>query len=468
MRNRIKAYIGDRAFYKMVLAIVLPIIIQNSITNFVSLLDNLMVGRLGTDQMSGVAIANQLFFVFNITVFGAVSGAGIFAAQFFGARDHEGVRSAFRYKFLLSIAISLLVIALLCCFDAPIIRLFLNESSDLERVNATLDYGLQYVKIMLIGLPPFAIVQCYASTLREVGETKLPMLASLMSMFVNLVFNYFLIFGRLGFPELGVRGAAYATVLSRFVELGILLLYTHSHTDNYAFARKLFKTLKVPVGLAKSFTLCGIPLLANELLWALGQTTLMQTWSLRGLDTVAALNITYTVFNVATAAFLSMGSAAAILIGQSLGANDIQKARSDVKKITAFAMSMALVIGIVVFIISSFIPLLYQTSDSVRSLATILIRIICIVMPGTSCANCCYFIIRSGGKTGITFLFDTGFSWTVCVPLAMILIRFTNTPLINAYVYVQLCDYLKSVIGIIMIKKGVWIHNIVSSQALNE
>ena len=321
MSSKLRKLIGNRAFYAMVLAVVIPIIVQNAITNFVSLLDNLMVGRIGTDQFSGVAVANQLIYVFNLAVFGAVSGAGIFTAQYCGAGNLEGVRASCRYKLYAGLLLSAGAIALFLLKGPQLIQLYLSDDSDPVRVADTLRYGLQYLHIMLLGIPPFALAQSYASTLRETGETRLPMLAGIIAVFVNLIFNFLLIYGKLGFPQLGVQGAAIATVLSRYVELGIIVIYTHSHAQKHPFAKDLYRTLSIPRQVVKEITIKGMPLLVNELLWSLGMATLNQIYSLRGLDVVAATSISTTVFNLFSVFFFSMGTAAAIIIGQDLGAD---------------------------------------------------------------------------------------------------------------------------------------------------
>ena len=208
---KLKKLIGDKAFYKSVLTVAVPIMIQNGISNFVSLLDNIMVGQVGTEQMSGIAIVNQLIFVFNLAIFGALSAAGIFGAQFYGCRDHEGVKHAFRYKFYACIALVALGISIFLMFGQELILLYLHdEGGTTQSLDEALRYGKEYLGIMLVGLFPFALEEAYASTLRECGETKVPMLAGIVAVFVNLGLNYLLIFGKLGFPTLGVAGAAIA------------------------------------------------------------------------------------------------------------------------------------------------------------------------------------------------------------------------------------------------------------------
>lgn len=462
MPAKLKKFIGSRAFYAMVMAVVVPIIVQNAVSNFVNLLDNLMVGRIGTDQMSGVAIANQLFYVFNLSIFGAVSGAGIFTAQYHGADNVEGVRASFRYKLYAGLLLTAVAAALFLCAGPQLVSLYLNDGSDPARVQRTLGFAMDYLRVMLFGLLPFAVTQCYASTLRETGETAMPMIAGIVAVLVNLLFNYLLIFGKFGFPELGVRGAAIATVLSRYVELAVIAVYTHRHGKKHPFARGLYRTLRIPGPLVRDITVKGMPLLLNELLWSMGTATLAQVYSLRGLDVVAATNISTTVYNLFSVAFLSMGSASAIIVGQALGANRTDTARDYSRKLMFFSVAVSVLIGCVLFLFSGWIPLLYNTTGAVHALATSLIRVNACVMPANALTNCSYFILRSGGKTGVTFLFDCVFMWAVNIPLAFALAHFTGMGIVLIFLCVQLTDVLKSALGITLIRKGIWINNIVS------
>ncbi len=461
-RSMKRALIGDRQFYKMVLAIVIPIIIQNAITNFVNLLDNIMVGQVGTEQMSGVSIANQLLFVFNLCVFGGISGAGIFSAQFQGADNQEGVRHCFRYKLW---ACALLLGAALAVFlmgGEFLITRFLHDEADPERVAVTLAHGMAYLRILLFGLLPFALTQVYAGTLRETGETKLPMFAGIVAVFVNLLFNWLLIFGNLGFPKLGVEGAAIATVISRYVELSIVIGYTHTHANRYRFVNGLYASLRVPKALAQDITVKGLPLLINEGLWSMGMTMLAQCYSVRGLDVVAAMNISNTISNLFSVTILSMGSATAILVGQALGSGDMEEARARAWRLVAFSIAVSVATLLVMNLIAPLIPQVYRTSDEVRGLATRLLRIWSLCMPLMAFCNSAYFTLRSGGKTMITFLFDSGYTWAIAVPLAWCLVHLTDLSVLTIYLLVQLADILKCIFGFILMKKGVWLNNMVA------
>ena len=269
-------YIGDRAFYRRVLGVAVPIIIQNGITNFVSLLDNIMVGQVGTIPMSGVSIVNQLLFVFNLCVFGASSGAGIFTAQFRGSNDQEGIRHTFRFKFLICITITLIGIAIFLAGGSGLIGSYLTGDGDAAMAEGALQYGLKYLHVMIWGFLPFALANTYSSTLRETGETFVPMVGGIIAVLVNLVLNYVLIFGHFGAPAMGVEGAALATVISRYVELFIIASWTHLHKTRNPYIIGAYRSFFIPGKLLKGIVIKGLPLLINEFLWASGMAILNQ------------------------------------------------------------------------------------------------------------------------------------------------------------------------------------------------
>lgn len=458
MRSR---YIGDRAFYKRVITIVIPIIVQNGITNFVSLLDNIMVGQVGTLPMSGVSIVNQLLFVFNLCIFGATAGAGIFTAQFQGSGDTQGIRSTFRFKILICLGIALVGGVLFAVADTPLISPFLKGDGNPADAAAILDYGRAYLKMMLPGLLPFAITNAYAGTLKETGETVVPMLGGVAATLVNLVLNYILIFGHFGAPEMGVEGAALATVISRFAELAIVAGWTHRHTEKNPFIVGAYRSMAVPAGLLRSITVKGMPLLANELLWSTGMTFLNQCYSTCGLDVVPALNISSTLFNLTSVVFMSMGVADGILMGQMLGASAPEaEVRDHSRKLIAISITSGVLFGALTIALSGAFPHIYNTSYEVRALATRLILIAALFMPFDALANAAYFILRSGGQTYITFLFDSGFVWVVMVPLAFVLSRFAHMTIIPLYLICQSTNMLKGGLGAIFLKQGKWIQNL--------
>lgn len=459
---------GDRDFYAQVVAVVVPIIIQNTVSNVVSLLDNVMVGRVGTLQMSAVAIVNQLLFVFNLCIFGGLAGAGIFATQYAGAHDDKGVRDCFRVKWMIALSMLACALVVLIAFPKRLIGMYLAQETAQADAAAMLGFGMDYLTVMLWGLLPFGVSQVYASTLREVGETRLPMFASVAAILVNLVFNYFLIFGKCGFPELGVTGAAIATVLSRYVETAVIMVYTHMKSHHFSFIRGAYRSLRVPKPLMISILRRGTPLLVNEFLWSSGMAVLLQCYSVRGLDVVAACNIATTVSNLFKVVFLSMGNAVAIMVGQALGANDIERAKNCTWRLMTLSVGSNLIMATLLALFAPAIPNIYNTEPHVRQIATQLIYVVAVMMPAYSFSHCCYFTLRSGGKTIITFLFDSVFTWCVNVPAAWLLAYKTGLGIVPLYFGVQALEMVKVVVGFVLVKKGVWIHNIVAPVAAEE
>ena len=457
-------YIGDRNFYRRVFAILMPILIQNVITNFVSMLDNIMVGQIGTEPMSGVAIVNQLVFVFNLCALGGVSGAGILTAQFYGKGDQEGIRQSVRVKLVIGLSILAVFGAVLSLSGETFIGLFLHEGESGLDLEATMRHAQDYLDVMLLQLLPFVITTIYASTLRETGETVLPMKAGLVAVGVNLIFNYILIFGKFGAPALGVVGAAAATVLARVVEMSIMVIWTHCHTERNPFILGLYRSLKVPKQVLWQVVRLGLPLMINELLWSGGMTVLNQCYSIRGLEVVSAMNIYTTISNLFFSAFISTGNATAIMVGQLLGAGELERAVDEDRKLISFAFALSIILSAVMAATAPFFPLIYNTIPYVRELATKILLVSSLMMPMHAFANSCYFTLRSGGKTLITFIFDSGSLWLISVPAAFVIAHYTAIPIVPFFAIVEGLNLIKCVIGYVMVKQQRWVVNLVGSR----
>ena len=457
----IRSRIGTKDFYKMVLVIAVPMIIQNGLTNFVSLLDNLMIGGVGTNAISGVAIANQLMFVFWLLMFGATAGVGIFTAQFYGKGDTKGVRDTFRFKLIANTALALVAGVVYYLLAPTMVSWFLEGDGTPEDAAQTLEIGVNYLNIIIASLVPIGLSYAYAGTLRDTGNTKVPMVATMVAIFVNLAGNAVLIYGLFGLPALGANGAAIATVVSRYVELLVLMIYTGTHTESNPFIVGAFRSFRIPLRLVSQFILKSLPLMANETLWSLGMTVLNQCYSFRSLDAVAAVNIETTLWNLMTVAFIAVGESIGIVVGQRLGAGEVDKAKDYAVKMRDLTVAFAAVCGIIMMALSPLFPRFYNTTDDVRSLATVLIFISGIVMPLMAFTHASYFIIRSGGNTLITFIFDCGYTWIIVVPLAYCLSRYTSVSVPVMMFAVQWAELIKCAMGQIMVRSGIWAKNIV-------
>ena len=445
----------DKSIYKKAFILAVPMMIQNGITNMVSLVDNVMVGRLGTEPMTAVSIGGQLIFVFNLAVFGGLSGPGIYGAQFFGKGDMEGVKKVFGIKHLIGGFILLMGYLIFALGGDFLIGSYLKgESADIDPA-LTLSYAKEYLYIMLLGLLPFVITQIFASSLRETGDSIKPMTAGIVSVIADVLFNYLLIYGKAGFPALGVKGAAIATVISRYVEMIVVVVTAKSKSP-----KGIYRSMRVPLPFAGKVITNGLPIFFNELLWAGGIAAMTQAYSTRGLDIVAGLNISNAICNMLNVVFVSLGSAVGILIGQTLGAAQFEKAKRDAFSLTAFSGGICLILTAILVGISGVFPMLYDTSGTVREYATGFIIITACFFPVQGLMNALYFTLRSGGKTLITFLMDSVYSWVITVPAAVLLCRYSSLSIFAVYTIIQAADIIKVIIGSVLIKKGIWINDL--------
>lgn len=457
-------FIGDKAFYLYVLGIAVPMIIQNTITNFVSFLDNIMVGQIGTEQMSGVAIVNQLIFVFNICIFGGVSSAGIFGTQFFGKGDYEGQKYAFRFKLYACAFITAIALLLALTLDTQLIALYLSDTGTVGDITLALAYGKEYLAIMLFGLIPFALFQAYGNTVRETGHTFVPMLASVAAVFTNLILDYLLIFGIGIFPEMGVAGAALATVAARIIECLIVIIWTHMNPERNRFITGAYKSLKIPRHILTGILKKGTPLMLNEVFWATGMTVIVQCYSVRGLEVVAAQNISSTITNLFNTVYIQLGSSISIVVGQLLGAGKLKEAKDADNKMLFFVVAACSGMAALMALLGSAFPGIYNTEESIKALARQFIVIAALVMPLCAFCHSTYFTLRSGGKTGVTFLFDSVYTWVMIIPLAFALSRFTDWNIVLVFCCVQSMELIKAIIGFFMVKSNVWLVNLVNRE----
>lgn len=458
-----KKFIGDKAFYRYLIFLAFPMIVQNGITSFVSFLDNIMVGQIGTEPMSGVAIVNQLFFVFNICIFGGVSGAGIFSAQFFGKGDYEGQKYTFRFKLYACLLITAIACVLFHFLDEPLISLYLNDGGSVGNTRLALSYGKEYLAIMIFGLLPFAVSQTYVSTIRETGQTFVPMVSGIVAVITNLVLDYVLIFGAFGAPELGVAGAAIATVIARYTECLIVVVWAHRHLYKNPYLIGVYKGLRIPGSILADIFRKGLPLMFNEMLWAVGMAVIVQCYAIRGLEVVAAQNISSTISNLFNIVYLQLGNCISIVVGQKLGAGQLEEAKDADNKIIFFDVACCACISVIMILLGGLFPEIYKTEPGIKALAKNFIIISAMAMPLCAFSHCSYFTLRSGGKTIVTFLFDSVYTWVVMIPYAFVLSRFTTLSITMVFFLVSFTEIIKVIIGFFMIKSNVWLQNIVNS-----
>lgn len=450
-------YIGNREFYKRYLLLAIPMIIQNAITNLVSFLDNIMVGQLGTEQMSGVAIVNQLIFVYNLAVFGAVSAASIFGAQYFGKGNHKGHMYSFRFKLYAALFVTGVAMLLFLTNGSNLISLYLTDTAGNGATDKALGYGLEYLKIVMVGLIPFAVNQAYATNIKETGQTFVPMIASFVAVGSNALLDFLLIFGIGPLPRMGVAGAALATVISRYIEAVIVIMWAHTNREKNKYLEGAYVGIGMRVQEFKAIFIKGMPLMLNEVLWAAGMTTVTQCYSIRGLDVIAGLNIATTITNLFNIVFIQLGACISIVVGQYLGAGDLEAAKDADNKMIVFSVFCCTIMAAIMLLVGGLFPNIYNTTDEIKSLATDFIAVSAIIMPFCAFSHASYFTLRSGGKTLVTFLFDSVFTWVIVVPVAFVLANYSAIGIVGVYFLVQATELIKVVIGYFMVRSNVWL-----------
>lgn len=464
MSKRTKQPSLTNGIYRQAMHLAVPMMIQNGITNAVGLVDNLMVGSIGTESMSAVSIAGQLLFVFNLAVFGGLSGPGIYGAQYYGQKNEEGFKRVFRLKWWIALTITLCGILVFTFFGGGLLSAYLQGEGTGIDADLTLKLGSEYLNIMLLGLIPFAITQVYAGSLRETEDSVKPMVAGICAVVTDVLLNYLLIYGKFGFPQLGVRGAAIATVISRVVELLVIVVWSHACSRKHTFLRGVYKTMRVQLSLVKKVVKKGLPIFLNEFLWAGGIAITTQAFSTRSLTLVPAMNIGNAICNLLNVVFIALGSAVGIITGQMLGASRFEEAKSGAVRLMRFTGIICVGLTVILVGVSGYFPLLYDTSSEVRLCAQNLIILTALFFPVQGMLNSLYFTLRSGGKTVITFLFDSVFTWVVSVPIAFVLCRYTGLSIYLIYAFVQAADVIKLLVGYVLFKKGVWVTNLVADK----
>ena len=344
-----------------------------------------------------------------------------------------------------------------CCLRRDRISLYLTDTAGNGATDVALQYGKQYLVIMLVGLVPFAVNQAYATNIKETGQTLVPMLASFVAVGTNAVLDYLLIFGVGPFPKLGVTGAALATVIARYVEAVIVVFWAHRNREKNRYLEGAYRGFGIPVSELKTILIKGLPLMFNEVLWAAGMTTVTQCYSVRGLDVVAGLNIATTITNLFNIVYIQLGACISIVVGQYLGAGELEKAKDADNKMIVFSVFCCVIMAAIMFLVGGFFPDIYNTTAEIKDLATKFIAVSALIMPFCSFSHASYFTLRSGGKTMVTFLFDSVFTWVVVVPVAFLLAHGTGLGIVSVYFLVQATELIKVVIGYCMVRSNVWV-----------
>lgn len=442
----------DSSFYKSIFSISLPIATQNLITFAISMVDTIMLGRLGEISLSASAIGNNIFFILAVIIFGVGSASSVMGAQYFGKKDIKSIHKimAIMYRICLLLAIFFTFISFF--FSKQLISIFTDDKLVIVE-------GAIYLRIISLGYILYALTSCTITILRSVKTIKISLLVYSVALVVNIFLNWVLIFGNLGFPALGVAGAAIATVLSRCSEILVILIFMSKFESKIKFKFKHLKLLdKV---MFKDFIKVSTPIILNEFFWAIGSSMICIIVARMGTNVVAANSINNVVNQFATLFIHGLSSASSVIIGNTVGEGDKKKVMEYANTICVLSIFMGILAGLTIYFLRPIAVNLYNISDDTKAIA-------CEIMIATSIvsifralsANILMGILRGGGDNRFVFWLEMSFLWFIAIPLGFIAAFVLKLPIVLVFLIIRSDEILKSFIGAFRVARGKWIHDV--------
>ncbi len=446
---------NDRTYYAALFRIALPIIAQNFVSSLLNVIDVTMIGQLGEVSIASVGLANQVFSLMILMLFGAYSGVGVFTAQFWGKRDVTSIRKVLGIGLMIGLSGSLLFTGLALFLPRPVLSFYTQDPSVIAA-------GASYLRIVGWSYCITAVTFAYSSVLRSTGHVRVPMAVSIAALSLKTLLNYGLILGHFGLPALGVEGAAIATLIARSVEMIAIL--------TVVYVRKLPPAARI--GEMTSFSReflarvlkTSLPVLFNEMLWSLGVTTYNMVYGRIGTEAIAAVNVASSIENLAFVLFMGIADATGILIGNRIGAGDEEYAMSSARQSLLLTLSGAILVGLVILVASQPILGFYNMSEQAALNARNILRVMGLAL-WIRTTNLVVFIgvLRAGGDTRFCLVLDAGSVWLVGVPLALLGGLVLGLPVYQVYLMVVAEEAVKLGIGFWRFLSRRWITNLVQA-----
>ncbi len=450
-----KQTIKDKALIKACLVVAVPLMFQQLIVAGVNLVDNLMVGKLGDIAVSGVSSANRYYNIAQFAINAIIVSCIIFLSQYNGANDEKHMKQAYRFSVVSSYFLIFLFFLPAYFCPEKIIAFIINDPEIIK-------CGSEYLKLACFSYIPLGLSLPIANAMRSTGETRLPLLISIMSIIINATFDYALIFGKFGFNAYGVKGAAAATILARLCEALAYLIFLHKYP--FAFKTKTKDIFKFESSLAKQIIIKAIPLMINETMWQIGMATLIKGYSSRGALVNTAYSISATIADLFFILFAGMATATTVLVGTPLGANKLKEAKDNGYKLICFSMMLSIVFALAMSLSSLLVPVLYGNVSAYSiSLAQSFLKVMSLFFILYMFNTQCFFTLRTGGDTKNTMFMDSCFMWAFNIPLVLILAYKTNIPILYVYIIGQSTDAIKAIIAYRMVRKEKWVNNLTNS-----
>ncbi len=442
----------DKTFYKLITSIAIPIAIQNLITFGVSMADSVMVGSLGEQSLSAVTLANQLFFIFMILCFGIGSGANVLISQYWGKKDIGAIHKIIAIVIKISIGAAVLFMIVAALFPRQFMIIFSKDPIIIEQ-------GTEYLQVIFISYIFFAITNILISALRSVQTVRISLVVYTASLVVNVILNWSLIFGNLGAPALGVRGAAIATTIARLVELIIIIVFIVFFEKKIKFKFKCL--LKTDYILLKDFVKVGGAVVANELVWVLGSSVLAFIVALMGTEAVSANSINSIVWQFVSVFIMGVGNAAAVIIGNTIGKGEYSKVNEYANTFIIIGIVLGFVGGIIMYILRPYVLMFYNVSDLTKELAMGIMAVGSLILVFQSLSFVLMMgILRGGGDTHFVLVADVIFLWFIAIPLGFIGLKVFGFSVPVVYLLLRSDEIIKSIVAVIRVSRGKWIKNV--------
>jgi len=453
-KKTLKELFYDKKFYKMVLFLALPIILQNLIASSVNMLDTLMIGRVGEVELAAVGIANQFYFIFSLFIMGISSGCAVFIAQLWGKGDKNNIQKGLGIGIISSVLITSVFNLVGVLFPEKIISIF-NIDPQVIKI------GASYLKIVCFSYIFTAISFNYAAALRSVENTVLPMLASFLGLVVNGVLNTVLIFGLLGFPAMGVRGAAIATIIARGSECALLVLYTY--TSKNILAAKAKDLFNITRELTKSVFVTMIPVLLNEACWGLGNLTYAVIYGRIGTQATASIQICTTIFNLFMIITFGLANVAVVVIGKEIGAGREKRGLLYARRLCVISLITGVILAVVLAITSPIVLTVFKVSEEVLRNSLRILYVYSALMPlRVFTVILVVGILRGGGDAKYGAIVQGITLWGIGIPLSFVAAFILHLPIYLVVSVTAAEEIVKCIIVVRRYRSNKWINNIVN------
>lgn len=450
----------DKRFYRLLFSIALPIAVQNLITFMVSMVDTLMVGALGEIQLSAVSIANNLFFVLTILMFGLAGGSNIMISQYWGKGNVKTIHKILAIMYRVCLLITGIFIFIALFLPKYFMGIFTTDK-------AVIDFGASYLRIVCIGYLFYSITNCTIMMLRSVKTVSISIIVYTASLVVNSMLNWILIFGNLGAPELGIRGAAIATVCARITEFSIVLVFTFIYERKIGL--KLEHLLKLDKEILKDYVGLCTPVLCNELLWAIGASMISVIVGRMGTEVVAANSINGVAHQFVTVFIFGMSNATAVIIGNTIGEGKKEKAKEYAYSIGIFSVVMGCISGLMILLIKPFVVNFYNVSYSTKLIAMEIMTVTSgIIVFQSLASNFMIGVLRGGGDAKFVLINDLIFMWLVAIPGGFFVAFVLELPVALVFLVIKCDEILKSLTSVYRVISGKWVNDVTKDYEFEE